>query len=153
MCHSIDHQLFDFLLQFAGPALLGVSIWQYIKLMSYDPVLEISKFEIPVIIYITAGIASTFNGIIGCVGGVNGRKGAILLVTHQKKKLCQLWLSKVNVYCFQISKWMTFTGKCVTFSFLPLGFCSFCFSLWWFLAQRCMPAWNCLDFTMRWGIK
>lgn len=85
MCHSIDHQLFDFPLQFAGPALLGVSIWQYIKLMSYDPVLEISKFEIPVIIYITAGIASTFNGIIGCVGGVNGRKGAILLVTHQKK--------------------------------------------------------------------
>lgn len=47
---------------------------------------------------------------------------------------------------------MTFTGKCVTFSFLPLGFCSFCFSSWWFLAQRCMPAWNCLDFTMRWGI-
>ncbi|XP_052673411.1 CD9 antigen-like isoform X2 [Crassostrea angulata] len=71
--------LLNTILWFAGPALLGVSIWQYIKLMSYDPVLEISKFEIPVIIYITAGIASTFNGIIGCVGGVNGRKGAILL--------------------------------------------------------------------------
>lgn len=74
MIHSLDF------LQFAGPALLGVSIWQYIKLMSYDPVLEISKFQIPAIIYIIAGVASTLNGIIGCIGGVNERKGAILLV-------------------------------------------------------------------------
>ncbi|XP_062599765.1 CD151 antigen-like [Saccostrea cucullata] len=66
-------------LWFAGPALLGVSIWQYITLQSYNPVLEISKFQIPAIIYISAGVASTVNGIIGCMGGVNERKGVILL--------------------------------------------------------------------------
>lgn len=82
LCNNIGHRLLDFFIQFAGPALLGVSTWQYIKLMSYDPVLEISKFQIPAIIYITAGIASTFNGIVGCVGGVNERKGAIVLVSH-----------------------------------------------------------------------
>ncbi|XP_061182746.1 CD151 antigen-like [Saccostrea echinata] len=71
--------IFNTVLWFAGPALLGVSIWQYITLQSYDPILEIGKFQISAIIYISAGVASTFNGIIGCIGGVNERKGVILL--------------------------------------------------------------------------
>ncbi|XP_022321050.2 tetraspanin-4-like [Crassostrea virginica] len=69
---------FNTILWFAGPGLLGVSIWQYITLNSYDPILELSKFQIPAIIYITAGVTSTCNGVIGCLGGVNERKGAIL---------------------------------------------------------------------------
>ncbi|XP_048728258.2 CD63 antigen-like isoform X2 [Ostrea edulis] len=67
------------LLKFAGPALLGVTIWQYITLRSYDPILEISKFQTAAITYLAAGVLSTLNGIIGCLGGVNNRKRVVLV--------------------------------------------------------------------------
>ncbi|XP_033752589.1 CD151 antigen-like [Pecten maximus] len=91
---------FNVIFWFSGPAVLGLSIWFYLTVNMYSPVLDMSSYNTQSYVMIATGGACIVCGICGCLGGVNENKWLISFFNFSLLVIfgCQLYACVASFY-------------------------------------------------------
>ncbi|XP_069131809.1 CD151 antigen-like isoform X1 [Argopecten irradians] len=93
---------FNVIFWFSGPAILGLSIWFYLTVNMYSPVLDVTSFNTQSYVMIATGGACIVCGICGCLGGVNENRILICFFNFSLVVIlgCQLYSCVASFYIY-----------------------------------------------------
>ncbi|OWF54164.1 CD151 antigen-like [Mizuhopecten yessoensis] len=93
---------FNVIFWFSGPAVLGLSIWFYLTVNMYSPVLDMTSYNTQSYVMIAAGGACIVCGICGCLGGVNENKLLVCFFSFSLVVIfgCQLYTCVASFYIY-----------------------------------------------------